>query len=136
MQKPVGTYLERDHTTRGLSTGGISTEVTSRPGSGAYRSPVPQIHSFPVGVVSGVETSTFDIELIGKYEYHLVPRFQRLLGVRTLGCVFVYEAIVAHHVRNLASTVDSAEIEAPLVRLDLLRQMSEEGIPCPKVSQS
>jgi hypothetical protein len=62
-----------------------------------------QINSLPIWIVTRVEGSSIDIELVRKHELHLLRRIPpRRFSVSLFGCIVVYEPIVAPNYWDLS----------------------------------
>jgi hypothetical protein len=87
-----------------------------------------QIDSLPEGVIARIERPAICVELIRKYEDEFFLCSERLFGICVGRSVFIYQSKIVWKQRNLASSVNPAEVETTLRGLGFPEEVAEDRI--------
>lgn len=87
-----------------------------------------EIDGLPVRVVSRIERTTVDVELVAEDELPLLAGDEVRISVLRLWCIGVDKTPVARHRGNLAGCIDPTQIETAESRLRCAGEVGDQGI--------
>jgi hypothetical protein len=93
-----------------------------------YRSPVMQVDRLPIGVIPWIKCTTVLVEFVREHQLPFLSIQIGRLRISFSWSVLVNEAKVSREIGDLARRVDSAEVEAPLIRQSGLREVGNDGV--------